>query len=97
VIRYGVGAGYSLLDRSAGFSLAPVVEAVGWTVVDGKKLPSSGVPTDAAGDTIVNLKMGVRVGLDPYNLHQIYAGYGKSLTGDHWYEEIVRVQYRVFY
>jgi hypothetical protein len=76
--------------------VAPVVEAVGWTVLDGKKLATEG-PTDAAGDTIVNLKMGVRVGLDPNNLHQIYAGYGKSLTGDHWYEEIARLQYRVFY
>jgi hypothetical protein len=96
VLRYGIGAGYALLDQCADFSVAPVVEAVGWTVLGGKKLGAEG-PTDAAGDTIVNLKLGVRVGLDPDNLHQIYAGYGKSLTGEHWYEEIARVQYRVFY
>jgi hypothetical protein len=96
VIRYGLGAGYSLLDPCANISLAPVVEAVGWTVLDGKKLEGGG-PMDAGGDTIVNLKLGGRLGFGPNKLHQIYAGYGRSLTDDHWYEDIVRVQYRVFY
>jgi hypothetical protein len=96
IIRYGLGAGYSVLDPCASISAAPVVEAVGWTVLGGKKLETAG-PEDAAGDTILNLKMGIRVGFGPNKLHQIYAGYGRALTDEHWYEDIARVQYRVFY
>jgi hypothetical protein len=97
VIRYGMGVGYTVLDQPSGFRVAPITELVGWTVVDGKKLPAPGPPVDAAGDTIVNLKLGARVFLDPRNQHQLYFGYGRALTGEHWYEEVVRAQYQVYY
>ena len=46
----------------------------------------------ASGDTIVNLKAGVRVG--NYSGHSLYVGYGRALTGDVWYDEILRIEYR---
>ena len=54
---------------------------------------------DAAGDTIVNAKIGVRLGFGPLvgpaNLSRsdLYIGYGRALTGDVWYKDILRVEY----
>jgi hypothetical protein len=73
-----------------------VVEVVGWTVLDGLASGSlDGVTpffVDATGDTIVNLKVGARISLT----HQdsLYVGYGRALTGDVWYEDIARFEYR---
>ncbi|HMC63973.1 MAG TPA: hypothetical protein VKI65_03465 [Gemmataceae bacterium] len=92
VLRYGVGLSYQL-GRCGGARIAPVAEFVGWTVLDGKESDFTGATRDAAGDTIVNAKLGVRLGLGDYN--SLYVGYGRALTGDVWYKDIVRVEYRV--
>jgi hypothetical protein len=98
VVRYGVGVHYDLL-RSPSWRMTPVVELVGWTVLSGKQsvLESGGtaVVTSASGDTIVNLKVGVRVGISERS--DLYAGYGRALTGDHWYSNDVRVEWRWMY
>jgi hypothetical protein len=68
IIRYGAGLSYLLMD-SPSYRVIPVAEFVGWTVLDGKQTAVAGDNPDvfaiqtAAGDTILNVKLGVRLGL----------------------------------
>jgi hypothetical protein len=116
VLRYGAGLAYNMVltDR---VRIAPVNEFVGWTVLSGKQLnPGSADPNiivpnsgqvSAAGETIVNYKIGLRVGFGQYNnpgggsglndRHSFYFGYGHALTGDHWYRDILRVEYNLWF
>ena len=73
---------------------SPRPRAVGWTVLGGKEFlfPENQV-RDAAGDTIINAKVGVRVGLGDNS--SFYLGYGRALTGDVWYKDIIRAEYRL--
>jgi len=98
VIRYGAGLHYSLADCSD-WQVAPVLEVVGWTALDGltrfETAPGQFVTEDAAGDTIVNAKFGLRAKyLDRYD---VYAGYGQPLTGDQWYQNTFRLECRKFF
>ena len=94
VLRYGVGFGYDIW-QSCNRRLTPVVELVGWTVLSGKEFSSiEGMQTfDAAGDTILNLKLGVRLSIGDHS--SLYVGYGRALTGEVWYKDIVRAEYRL--
>jgi hypothetical protein len=98
IVRYGVGLHYDLC-RAGDCTFTPVVELVGWTVLDGKEsvVPPSGAAfvEDAAGQTIVNAKLGLRVKFG--ERADLYGGYGRSLTGDRWYENILRLEFRLFY
>jgi hypothetical protein len=93
VVRYGVGVSYDV-SWTPKARITPVVELVGWTVLSGKDLNPLAfpVPEDAAGQTIVNVKTGVRAGVGP---HDVYVGFGRALTGDVWYKDILRVEYRL--
>jgi hypothetical protein len=95
VLRYGVGLGYTV-HQTCNLRITPVVELVGWTVLGGKEFafPENQI-RDAAGDTIINAKAGVRVGLGEN--HSFYVGYGRALTGAVWYKDIVRAEYRLTY
>jgi hypothetical protein len=102
VMRYGLGTSYMVAYGQRGY-IAPVAEAVGWTVLDGKELTDLG-PVSAAGDTIVNAKIGVRIGFGgatpgtPYPTRSdLYIGYGRALTGAVWYKDLLRVEYRFFF
>jgi hypothetical protein len=79
--------------------LSPVVELVGWTVLNGKEslLQPSGQTEvrDASGETVVNAKVGVRLGLG--NRVDVYGGWGRPLTGDRWYENTFRFEMRLVY
>lgn len=95
VIRYGVGLSYNVAET--GWSVAPVLELVGWSVLDGFKTRSLGgipdpprIADSAEGDKILNLKVGVRLG-------PLYLGYGRSLTDQAWYNRIFRIEYRFVY
>jgi hypothetical protein len=85
--------------------VAPVVEVVGWTVLSGKELNPDGlVATGAAGDTIVNAKFGVRIGIGKappdsliWSRSDLYVGYGRALTGEVWYKDMLRVEFRRFF
>ena len=87
-----------------------VTEFVGWTILDGLKERSL-TPTEpvfdpdgninpnfrdeyasARGDTIVNAKVGLRWSTPR---DSIYVGYGRALTGDVWYENMLRAQYTI--
>jgi hypothetical protein len=96
VLRYAVGFDYEAV-RTETCRLSPVVELVGWTVLGGKEsivFPTGAVDVeDAAGDTIVNVKLGARLHFGQRS--DVYAGYGRPLTGDVWYKDTVRVEYRL--
>lgn len=98
VIRYGLGLQYDLF-RTRHVLFTPVVEFVGWTVLDGKEsiVHPSGLSEvkDASGDTIVNAKVGLRTRLGCWG--DVYTGYGRPLTGDRWYENVFRVEFRLLY
>jgi hypothetical protein len=95
VVRYGIGMSYG--QRSDEFWLTPVIEFVGWTVLNGKETvttsPEDFFIKDAGGDTIVNVKGGFRFGYG--SGWDVYAGYGRALTGATWYKDIVRVELRL--
>jgi hypothetical protein len=55
-------------------------------------LPGDHGVISATGDTIVNIKFGVRTYFG--NNQDVYVGYGHALTGDRWYKDIVRIEYR---
>jgi hypothetical protein len=99
VIRYGAGVGYVVYQRP-GLRVAPIGEVVGWSVLNGKESDFAGNIFDAGGDTIVNAKFGVRIGFgEPsreglFSGSDLYVGYGRALTGEVWYKDIVRVEYR---
>ena len=107
ILIYGVGAGYDIY-RCGNLRVTPITEFVGWTVLSGFESffgpvtatapPGVVIPTthgvqDASGDTIVNGKVGVRT----YFGHRqdLYVGWGHSLTGDRWYRDIFRLEYRI--
>ena len=101
VLRYGVGAGFNLLewtdDCCRQQRVALVTEFVGWSILGGQALQSfDGIPQNAKvidvdGQTIVNAKVGLRYS----NADSSFGvSYGRGLTGDVWYSDILRVEYR---
>src|SRR5262249_27846386 len=98
ILRYGVGVHYDLY-KTCNMTIAPVAELVGWTVLDGKEslVPPSGmlIVEDAGGQTIVNAKLGFRFKFG--DRADVYAGYGRPLTGDRWYENIFRFEFRLLF
>ena len=100
VLRYGLGTSVMAVRGDRGY-VAPVAEVVGWTVLNGKELADNEV-VNARGATIVNAKLGLRLGFgkDDCNSqyrNDIYIGYGRSLTGEVWYKDVVRAEYRRFF
>jgi len=95
IFRYGVGMHYDMLETDS-MRLSPVVELVGRTLLDGRESfaqPGGSVEVNnASGDTIVNLKIGSR--LELANGIDMYAGWGRPLSGDNWYENILRLELR---
>jgi hypothetical protein len=97
VLRYGTGLSYRW-QCTEDVSLSPVAEVVGWTVLNGRESsvsPTGTVIESAAGDTIVNTKLGLRLGLG--DVASLYAGYGRPLTGEVWYKDIWRFELRLTY
>ena len=107
VLSYGLGLGYDVY-RGCNFRVTPVAELVGWTALNGYKsvfepisatappnldLPVTHGVEQAGGDTIVNAKFGVRTYFS--NGQDLYVGYGHSVTGDRWYKDMFRVEYRI--
>ncbi len=98
IIRYGVGISYDLGEMWH-VQVVPVVEVVGWTVLDGKTsvVPPDGVAfvEDAAGQTIVNVKLGLRWKFGDHA--DLYTGYGQAVTGNRWYQDTLRVEFRLLF
>ena len=95
VLEYGAGVSYTALDRGC-FRVSPIVEVLGWSVLSGKEFTGLTTPVpmvlDSAGTNIVNAKIGVRL---EAGSHSLYIGYGRALTSEVWYREIVRMEYRL--
>ena len=87
ILTYGLGASYDFLSGSENH-ITPVLEFVGWSVLGGF---ATGVGP-ASGTNIVNGKLGVRFSFHTHN--SIYVGFGRALTNAHWYEDILRLEYR---
>jgi hypothetical protein len=108
ILRYGMGLTYNIVLTPT-FRVAPVNEVVGWTILGGKELVPNSSPlgVNVAGQTIVNEKIGLRIGLGDYNRagggsalndrHSLYVGYGQAMTGDHWYKHDIRVEYNFWF
>lgn len=96
VLRYGVGAAYTAAETND-MKLSPIVEFVGWSVLDGQVLNTSGAgaAVESAATTIVNLKVGVRT-MFKSNGSTLYLGWGHALTGQRWYEDLARIEYTIF-
>jgi hypothetical protein len=101
VLQYGAGLGY-ILWRGNCLVVTPTLESVGWTFLGGQELISSG-QTSASGDTIINIKPGVRVGLSDVDSpsgqqrHSVYFGWGHPITTQRLYQDIFRVEYRILF
>lgn len=96
VLRYGAGLSYRFNSEES-TPLRAIVELVGWTVLDGMTalLPAAGGPgviEDAAGDTIVNVKVGMRWQVN--SSYDLYAGYGQAITDETWYDHVARLELR---
>ena len=98
ILRYGLGLRYNLLQGEQ-WRLSPTAEAIGWTVLGGKESrqldDGTVIQNNAAGETIVNLKLGAR--LDLNERAGFYAGYGRAVTGNQWYRDVVRIEFRWLY
>ena len=101
ILNYGIGSSYVVARGCWGY-VAPVGEVVGWTVLSGKELNPQVGAVSAEGDTIVNAKFGVRIGFGapqlgrPYPTRSdLYIGYGRALTGEVWYKDMLRLEYRM--
>jgi hypothetical protein len=96
IVNYGLGVSYRLFAWG-NFSVNPVAEFVGWTVLNGKESvvfgPRLVQVQEAGGDTIVNAKVGARFWFGSHN--DLYVGYGRALTGPVWYKDIFRLEYRL--
>jgi hypothetical protein len=69
-----------------------IVNGVTVVNVGGTIVPSDHFFQSATGDTIVNAKIGVRTYLGEHN--DLYVGYGRSVTGDRWYQNIYSIEFR---
>lgn len=93
VLFYGFGPSFDVVTTDR-WRLSPVVELVGWRVLDGfqTECTLAGCEFDASGTNIVNLKIGARASMTAG--HSFYAGYGWALTEKDWYDNIFRLEYR---
>lgn len=97
ILRYGLGLRWDAM-RTDDVRVAPILEAIGWSVLDGRETQfqpdGTGLVRDVDGTTIVNVKAGVRIEVGRAGM---YVGYGRAVSGARWYEDIVRVEFRWLY
>ncbi len=109
ILRYGAGVGYDIIPSyrdtgpfnpyvsTRGLRVTAVTELVGWSVFNGQFTPPAQVGQPIAGVpipdgfTVVNVKPGFRF---TNNLGSVYAGAGIAITGDRWYSDLFRLEYR---
>lgn len=102
VLRYGASLTCDAYQSADGFSIKPVAEIQGWTVLRGMQTevyptqdPFSFISFESENrDTIINGSLGVRCGGDKGDC---YLGYTRSLTGPRWFESGLRLEFRLFY
>ena len=91
IFYWGIGPSVDVY-HSQKTSFSPVIELVGWHVINGYQtstfLLNGG---DASGTNIANLKLGARI---TSGGNSFYVGYGFALTDSVWYDKILRFEYR---
>jgi hypothetical protein len=88
VLYYGIGPSFEVA-RKGQMAVVPIVELVGWHIINGFQTAAVG---DASGINIVNAKVGTRILFNDRS--SVYVGYGHALTTEHWYNNILRLEYR---
>jgi hypothetical protein len=88
VLYYGFGPSVEVY-RGEQVRFAPVLELVGWRVIDGYQTATLSA---VDGINIVNLKIGGRFVFRDRS--SVYLGYGRGLTDDVWYHDVFRLEYR---
>jgi hypothetical protein len=94
IFNYGIGPSYRLINRE-NFRLSPVVELVGWKVLNGFETapgPIDNAAAEVSNINIVNIKAGARASFGRHN--SIYAGFGRAVTFSDWYRDLFRIEYR---
>jgi hypothetical protein len=109
ILRSGGGIGYNLIGSDfdagsfnpyvsmGGTRVTAVTEIVGWTVFNGRFTPGDEVGSPIRsepvpdGFTVVNIKPGFRF---TKCMGSLYAGAGIAITGDRWYSDLFRLEYR---
>lgn len=97
ILEYGAGVSFEVYSGSEA-TFAPVIELVGWRVLGGFETISldgtlsTFTLAEADGINIANLKVGGRISFSGNN--SIYVGYGHALTDRHWYDDILRLEFR---
>jgi len=91
VLFYGIGPSVEVY-RSSRVRFGPVVELIGWRVLGGFQSVVPGEDLDASGVNIVNIKFGARLTWN--DTDTIYGGWGRGLTDQKWYRDLIRVEYR---
>ncbi|MEM6468441.1 MAG: hypothetical protein AAF802_02645 [Planctomycetota bacterium] len=98
ILRYGFGYARILRDSDT-FAVIPTFEVVGWSVLSGRET----VPSDLLGIAdvnnldglnIVNLYPGVRIVRDAggdLGVFELGFGAGLTVTSNHWYESMLRM------
>ena len=87
IVTFGLAPTFDAYTRG-NLHVAPVVEVVGWRVLDGYSTYDA---ADAKGTTIVNLNVGARV---VRGINSVYVGYAKALTDKTWFDNAVRIELR---
>jgi hypothetical protein len=112
VIRYGTALTYNLV-LTEHFRVAPVNEIVGWSILGGKETTPPdlnhihGSIANVGGQAIVNEMIGLRFGVGNYGApgggsalndrHSLGVSYGRCITGDHWYKDVVLAEYNFWF
>ena len=94
IVRYGTGVTYALADTGV-VHVQSVAEIVGWTFTGGDMTIVDGPTTfhteSAAGDTILNTTVSLRINVTQYSL---LFGYAHGLTDAPMYNHLLRVELR---
>jgi len=98
VLRFGVGFAHVLYDTNT-FAMIPTLEFVSWSVLSGRKTVGDIVPETIRvdGDNILNIYPGVRFVRDgggDLGLFELGFGGGLSVTSNHWYQGLLRLDLR---
>src|SRR5262249_34296631 len=102
VLQYGLGVGY-VVPLTENVFVTPTLESVGWTFLGGQKFNPETGQDSASGDTVINIKPGIRVGFGDVNApagqqrHSVYFGWGHPIPSERLYKDIFRVEYRLIF
>jgi hypothetical protein len=98
VVQWGVAVSYGERSKE-GMWVVPVAEVIAWSLTRGKEeevlSPRRTVIVTSSGDTIANGFVGLRAGYGC--LGDVYVGYGRALSGQVWYKNLLRIELRYRY